>query len=98
MNEHILPCVQRVTGTDIRLVKDENGQTKGAKVQDTISKETWEIEAKAVVNATGCFCDAIRCGNGSPACCNRNTCGQGVFRHGTGIVQGGSSTVLPPGI
>ncbi|CAN0556894.1 unnamed protein product, partial [Ectocarpus sp. 8 AP-2014] len=46
----------KVTG----LVKDENGQTKGATVQDTITGEKWEVAAKAVINATGCFCDAIR--------------------------------------
>ncbi|CAN0111144.1 unnamed protein product [Scytosiphon promiscuus] len=44
----------------IGLLKDENGQMKGATVQDTITKETWEVAAKSVINATGCFCDAIR--------------------------------------
>ncbi|CAM9600907.1 unnamed protein product, partial [Hapterophycus canaliculatus] len=44
----------------IGLVKDENGQMKGATVQDTITQETWEVAAKSVINATGCFCDAIR--------------------------------------
>lgn len=44
-----------------RLVKDESGQMRGAMVQDTITKETWEVAAKSVINATGAFCDAIRC-------------------------------------
>lgn len=42
-------------------MKDESGQTKGAMVQDMMTKEKWEVAAKAVINATGCFCDAIRC-------------------------------------
>ncbi|CAN0187961.1 unnamed protein product [Ascophyllum nodosum] len=46
----------KVTG----LLKDEAGQVKGAAVRDMLTGEQWEIEAKAVINATGCFCDAIR--------------------------------------
>lgn len=49
-----------------RLVKDENGQTKGAMVQDMMTNQKWEVAAKAVINATGCFCDAIRCANSQP--------------------------------
>lgn len=55
------PCFGAGFCSSDRLVKDENGQMKGATVQDTITKETWEVAAKSVINATGCFCDAIRC-------------------------------------
>lgn len=45
---------------DDRLAKDEEGQVRGAVVKDLMTGEVWEIATKAVVNATGCFCDSIR--------------------------------------
>lgn len=45
-----------------RLLKDESGQLKGATVRDEMTGNQWNVAAKAVINATGCFCDAIRYG------------------------------------
>lgn len=82
-------------------MKDENGQTKGAKVQDTITKKTWEIEAKAVINATGCFCDSIRYEDGGKIFYqneNKNapSQGQGIFRHGAIIASREAVPLLLP--
>ncbi len=44
----------------VDLIKDDAGRVQGAKVQDSISGERWTVNAKAVVNATGCFADTIR--------------------------------------
>lgn len=41
-------------------MKDDTGQVKGAAVRDEMTGEEWKIEAKAVINSTGCFCDSIR--------------------------------------
>ncbi|CAN0038018.1 unnamed protein product [Discosporangium mesarthrocarpum] len=46
----------KVTG----LIKDGEGKVKGAMVKDLMTGEEWETLAKSVVNATGCFCDAVR--------------------------------------
>ena len=51
----VLPCTSCT-----RLVKDDSGQVKGAAVRDTMTGQEWEIAAKAVINATGCFCDSVR--------------------------------------
>lgn len=45
----------KVTG----LTKDENGKINGATLEDTESGQPFEVKAKAVVNATGVFVDAI---------------------------------------
>ncbi|HEX7004751.1 MAG TPA: FAD-dependent oxidoreductase [Trueperaceae bacterium] len=39
---------------------EEGGRLRGAVVKDTLTGESWEIDAKVVVNATGPFCDEIR--------------------------------------
>jgi glycerol-3-phosphate dehydrogenase len=43
----------------IALIK-QNGLVIGARLQDTLSGEEHEVFAKAVINATGVFCDNIR--------------------------------------
>ncbi|KAK6011811.1 hypothetical protein OSTOST_23091 [Ostertagia ostertagi] len=43
-----------------RLLKDANGKICGAHVKDMISKNEWDIKAKAVINATGPSTDTIR--------------------------------------
>nr|XP_040580448.1 probable glycerol-3-phosphate dehydrogenase, mitochondrial [Lepeophtheirus salmonis] len=42
------------------LVKNENGKVVGANVTDQITKDSWTIKAKCVINATGPFTDSIR--------------------------------------
>ncbi|CAB4065768.1 glpA [Lepeophtheirus salmonis] len=42
------------------LVKNENGKVVGANVTDEITKDSWTIKAKCVINATGPFTDSIR--------------------------------------
>lgn len=42
------------------LTKDADGKISGVNYQDTESGEVFEAQAKAVINATGAFCDAIR--------------------------------------
>ncbi|GAA6021386.1 hypothetical protein JCM10207_002031 [Rhodosporidiobolus poonsookiae] len=42
------------------LIKDENGQTKGARMRDVITGREWETKAKGVINATGPFTDGLR--------------------------------------
>ena len=37
----------------IQLLKDESQKISGAKLRDKLSGETWEVQAKVVVNATG---------------------------------------------
>lgn len=44
----------------VSLIKDANGKTSGARVRDNMTKEEWDVQAKTVVNATGCFVDHIR--------------------------------------
>ncbi len=44
----------------VDLIKDDTGCVQGARVRDTTSGETWTVNAKAVVNATGCYADTIR--------------------------------------
>ncbi len=44
----------------VDLIKDDTGCVQGAQVRDSISGQTWTVNAKAVVNATGCNVDAIR--------------------------------------
>lgn len=44
----------------VSLLKDEAGHVTGAQVRDTLSGESWEVQAKVVVNATGPFVDHIR--------------------------------------
>jgi glycerol-3-phosphate dehydrogenase len=44
----------------VNLLKDETGKVIGAQLKDVLSGETWEVQAKAVVNATGPFVDHIR--------------------------------------
>ncbi len=43
----------------IGLLKDENNKVIGVKVEDQITKETFEVKAKVVVNATGVFTNDI---------------------------------------
>lgn len=51
-------CILNYMGvTD--LTKDEKGHVNGVKVRDEISGNDYEINAKAVVNATGVFADSI---------------------------------------
>lgn len=42
------------------LIKDANGKISGVNYQDAESGEIFEARAKAVINATGAFCDALR--------------------------------------
>lgn len=44
----------------VDLIKDENGQVKGAVIEDTLTGTKHSIRSKVVINATGPFCDAIR--------------------------------------
>ncbi|KAF0689660.1 Aste57867_18897 [Aphanomyces stellatus] len=44
----------------LRILKDDKGDVSGVHVQDTQTGETWDIKAKAVVNATGPFTDGVR--------------------------------------
>ncbi|GAA5992181.1 hypothetical protein JCM11641_007789 [Rhodosporidiobolus odoratus] len=44
----------------ISLIKDPQGQVKGAKMRDVITGREWETKAKGVINATGPFSDGIR--------------------------------------
>lgn len=41
------------------LLKDKNGKITGAKAYNEIEKESYEIKAKAVINATGIFVDDL---------------------------------------
>ena len=55
----------------VRLLKDATtGRVCGARLRDELSSSSsssssepreWDVYAKAVVNATGCFADAVRC-------------------------------------
>ena len=42
------------------IVHDKEGKAAGAVVKDLLTGKEWQIKAKGVVNATGCFGDAIR--------------------------------------
>jgi glycerol-3-phosphate dehydrogenase len=42
------------------ITKDESGKTDGVKFEDAETGELFEAKAKAVINATGAFCDALR--------------------------------------
>ncbi|RYG50253.1 FAD-dependent oxidoreductase [archaeon] len=44
----------------VHLLHDEKGHVAGAKVRDVQSGKTWDVRAKSVINATGCFGDAVR--------------------------------------
>lgn len=44
----------------VNLLKDSDGKVRGARVRDHLTNEEWDVRAKTVVNATGCFVDAIR--------------------------------------
>lgn len=44
----------------VSLIKDELGKVRGAHVRDTMTGEEWDVQADAVVNATGAFVDHIR--------------------------------------
>ena len=44
----------------VRSLKKDRGRIVGAVVKDTVSGRTYDIRARAVVNATGVFSDAIR--------------------------------------
>lgn len=44
----------------VDILKDEQGQTVGAKLEDQLTGETWDVQAKVVINATGPFIDGIR--------------------------------------
>jgi glycerol-3-phosphate dehydrogenase len=41
------------------LLKDEKGKIQGVRVQDVLAKQSYQIQAKMVVNATGVFADKI---------------------------------------
>ena len=43
-----------------RLIKDTNGKISGVEFEDVLSGETFAVSTKAVINATGAFCDAVR--------------------------------------
>lgn len=43
-----------------RLLKDERGTVRGVACKDVLTGATFEVYAKAVINATGPFCDALR--------------------------------------
>ncbi len=42
------------------LVKNADGKVSGVEFDDVLSGETFAVNAKAVINATGAFCDAVR--------------------------------------
>lgn len=42
------------------LIKDKNGKLCGAEVKDEMTGETWKVNAKCIINATGPFTDNIR--------------------------------------
>lgn len=44
----------------VDIVHDATGQAGGAKVCDKMTGKEWTIKAKGVINATGCFADAVR--------------------------------------
>lgn len=44
----------------VELIKNDAGQVRGAVVEDALTGRQWPVRAKAVINATGPFCDAIR--------------------------------------
>uniref|UniRef100_M4C1M0 Glycerol-3-phosphate dehydrogenase n=1 Tax=Hyaloperonospora arabidopsidis (strain Emoy2) TaxID=559515 RepID=M4C1M0_HYAAE len=44
----------------VQLLKDEEGKVRGARVQNTLTGDEWDVKAHAVVNATGPFTDSIR--------------------------------------
>lgn len=44
-----------------------NGQVAGLTVQDVVSGESYQVRAKAVVNATGAWADRLRAGVGGPS-------------------------------
>jgi len=56
-NAHGAACVNHVEV--VRLVK-EGGRVRGALVRDRLTGEEWTVRARAVVNATGPFADAVR--------------------------------------
>ena len=43
-----------------RLTKDASGKISGVEFQNVLSGETFAVPAKAVINATGAFCDTVR--------------------------------------
>jgi len=44
----------------VDILKDDEGNVAGARVRDAMTGKEWEVPARAVVNATGCFADSIR--------------------------------------
>ena len=44
----------------VSLIKDSNGRVTGVSFEDAETDETFNVAAKAVINATGVFCDAVR--------------------------------------
>jgi len=44
----------------VRLIKNSDGMMAGAVVRDEESGDEFELRARAVINATGCFSDAVR--------------------------------------
>src|SRR5580765_4535096 len=42
------------------LTKNADGKITGVEFEDALSGETFSVSAKAVINATGAFCDAVR--------------------------------------
>jgi glycerol-3-phosphate dehydrogenase len=44
----------------VSLIKDDEGKVRGARVRDSLTGDEWDVKAKAVVNATGPFTDALR--------------------------------------
>ena len=45
---------------EVTALRKQAGRLCGASVRDRLSQETWDIDAKVIVNATGPFADAIR--------------------------------------
>ncbi|XP_054168347.1 glycerol-3-phosphate dehydrogenase, mitochondrial-like [Oppia nitens] len=43
-----------------KLNKDSGGKLIGARLQDQLTKQEWDVKAKVIVNATGPFTDSIR--------------------------------------
>ncbi|KAH7463178.1 hypothetical protein KRP22_001786 [Phytophthora ramorum] len=44
----------------VSLIKDDEGKVRGARVQDSLTGDEWDVKAHAVVNATGPFTDSMR--------------------------------------
>ncbi|TDQ13699.1 glycerol-3-phosphate dehydrogenase [Algoriphagus boseongensis] len=57
-SDHAGACILNYTKVT-SLLKDSEGKINGVKIQDVISKKSYPVKAKMVVNATGVFADKI---------------------------------------